>query len=198
MRIQRNVWVTLKYSISDSQGEAINSGSDTVTYLHGGYGTVFPAIERALDGREAGESLELYLEPEDTFGDYDAELVRLEQRGKFPEPLEPGLQFEGVPGDDVDAEPVIYTITEMTDDVVVLDGNHPLAGISLRFAINVVEVREASDEEVAEEAQKSEALFAARAIEADETGHHNGHHHHDDHDSDAAPEGWQAVSRTLH
>ena len=85
----------------------------------------------------------MQLEPQDAFGEYDPDLVKVEARGRFPEPLEVGMQFEGTPeeGDD-DLDSLIYTVTDVAEDKVVLDGNHPLAGMALRFALNVKEVRE--------------------------------------------------------
>lgn len=151
MRIEDDVWVTVEYRLYDSQGEALEPSEREVTYLQGGYGSVFPRIEEALAGQEPGYETVLYLEPEDSFGDYDPELVRLADRDAFPEQLEVGMTFEGIPGDDEDAQAGIYTVTDFTDEAVVLDGNHPLAGMSLRFELRVVDVREATVEEVGRE-----------------------------------------------
>ena len=104
-----------------------------MVYLHGGYDGIFPHIEEALEGKEAGYKTNLSLEPDDAFGEYDADQVRVEPRSKFPEPLEIGMRFEGVP-EDPDEDVEILTVTDLTDDTVVLDANHPLAGVGLRFA----------------------------------------------------------------
>jgi FKBP-type peptidyl-prolyl cis-trans isomerase SlyD len=149
MQIEKNVWVTVRYRLYDSQGEAIEEGEREVTYLQGGYGSVFEKIETALLGKSLGYSTSLYLEPDDTFGDYDAELLKMAARDAFPDALEPGMTFEGVPGEPADGE--LYTVTDITDEVVILDGNHPLAGMSLRFDLEVDDLREATDEEVAAE-----------------------------------------------
>lgn len=146
MQIRENVWVTVRYRLYDSQGEALEEGEREWTYLHGGYGAVFPKVEAALVGRDVGDATTLYLEPEDTFGDYDASLLRIAPRERFPADLEAGMTFESVPGEAPDGE--LYTVTDFTEDTVVLDGNHPLAGMALRFELEVEDVREATDEEV--------------------------------------------------
>jgi FKBP-type peptidyl-prolyl cis-trans isomerase SlyD len=153
MMIEDGVWVTVEYRLYDSQGEALEPSERELTYLQGGYGAVFPRVEEALAGHEVGYETVLYLEPEDSFGDYDPDLVRLAPRVRFPEGLEVGMTFEGVPGED--EEQGIFTVTDFTDEAVVLDGNHPLAGMSLRFELRVTDVREATAEEV--ERERAEA-----------------------------------------
>lgn len=148
-----DVWVTVRYRLFDSQGEALEEGEREWTYLHGGYGAIFPRIEASLEGQAVGYRSSLYLEPEDTFGDYDAQRVRVEPRHRFPEDLETGVAFEGIPGESPDGE--IYTVTDFTDEVVVLDGNHPLAGMALRFDLEIDDIREATDEEIAAERARS-------------------------------------------
>lgn len=153
MQIEEDTWVTVRYRLYDSQGEALEEGEREWTYLHGGYGAVFPKIEEALAGREAGYTASLYLEPEDTFGDYDASLLRVAPRERFPADLEAGMTFESVPGEAPDGE--LYTVTDLTDDTVVLDGNHPLAGMALRFDLEVDDVRAATPDEVEAERQRA-------------------------------------------
>ena len=162
MKIEKNTVVSLIYRLSDAQGNLIEESADPMIYLHGGYAVTFPKIEELLDGQEVGFETNVQLEPQDAFGDYDAELLRIEQRDRFPEPLEIGMQFEGVPStdddeegaeflaadDDEDQETLIYTITDLAEDRVILDANHPLAGMALRFWIQVTEVRLATNEEV--------------------------------------------------
>jgi FKBP-type peptidyl-prolyl cis-trans isomerase SlyD len=171
MKIGKNSVVTLKYRLTDAQNEFIEETEEPVEYLHGGYDGIFPRVEEALEGQEAGFKTSMQLEPRDAFGDYDADQVRVEQRAKFPEPLEVGMRFEGVPEDE-DEDPEILTITDLTPETVVLDANHPLAGIALRFSLEVLDVRAASEEEL-------------------EHGHVHGadshHDHDDDHDDDAGP-----------
>ncbi|MFZ9407237.1 MAG: FKBP-type peptidyl-prolyl cis-trans isomerase [Burkholderiaceae bacterium] len=148
MKIEADVWVTLRYRLHDAQGEPIEEDDRDWTYLHGHEDSVFPKITSALEGRSLGETLSLYLEPEDTFGDYDADLLRLVPRDRFPDTLEEGMAFETVPGESPDG--LIYTVTDLTDEVVVLDGNHPLAGMALRFELVIEDLRYATPEEIAD------------------------------------------------
>jgi FKBP-type peptidyl-prolyl cis-trans isomerase SlyD len=168
MKITKNTVVTVHYELSDAQGNLIEDSKEPMVYLHGGYENTLPKIEEALDGKDTGYKTLLQVEPNDAFGEYDAALVKVEPRNRLPTPLEVGMQFEGMPdgGDDSegedDDEMLIFTVTDIADDKVVLDGNHPLAGMALRFALNVADVREATEEEIAH-------------------GHvHGAHGHHDD------------------
>ena len=154
-------WVTVRYRLFDSQGEPLEEAERELTYLQGGFGSVFPKIEEALVGQAQGHVATVYLEPDDGFGDYDAERVNLAPRSDFPDELEVGMTFEGMPGDS-DSDGELYTVTDITEDAVVLDGNHPLAGMALRFELKVTEVRQASDEEIEQE------RLAAQADEDDD------------------------------
>ena len=142
MKIAKNTVVSVAYKLSDAQGNVIEESDEPMVYLHGGYDGTFPKIEEALDGQEQGFETKLQLEPDDAFGDYDQELIKIEPRDRFPEPLEVGMQFEGVPEDGDEEDAIVYTVTDVAEDKVVLDGNHPLAGMALRFELRVTEVRE--------------------------------------------------------
>ncbi len=147
MRIGRDTVVGVDVELADLWGNVIQPLAP-INYLHGEYDDMIPALERALDGKQPGEKLTLRLEPEDAFGEYDDELLRVEARAQFPEPLEVGMQFEGIPGED--ADDVIYAITDLADDKVVLDGNHPFAGIAVEFRCTVRAVRPATAREIAQ------------------------------------------------
>ena len=152
MKIAKNTVVTVDYKLSDAQGDLIEDSRDSMVYLHGGYENTLPKIEEALDGKEVGFEDTIQVEPQDAFGDYDPNLVKIEPRGRLPTPLEVGMQFEGSPEtEDEDEQPLIFTVTDIADDKVVLDGNHPLAGMALRFTLKVTDVREATEEEIAHE-----------------------------------------------
>ena len=143
--VAHNTVVTLSVDLADAQGEALQEPGQRVTYLHGGYGGMLDAVELALEGKGAGDRVQLHLEPEQAFGDYDEERLFVEPRSRYGDGLEQGMQIE----DDLDGEgPQVYTVTDLADDRVVLDGNHPLAGVALRVSAQVVAVRRASDEEV--------------------------------------------------
>lgn len=157
MKIEKNTVVSLRYKLTDAQNNIIEEPDAPMVYLHGGYEGTFPKIETLLDGQDIGYEASIQLEPNEAFGEYDPELLKIEPRARFPEPLEVGMQFEGVPDSDaeeesgtsdVDDEPLIYTVTDVADSQVVLDGNHPLAGMALRFWVQVEDVRAATDEEI--------------------------------------------------
>jgi FKBP-type peptidyl-prolyl cis-trans isomerase SlyD len=147
MQIAKNTVVTLNYSVTDAQGAMVDEGKEPLVYLHGGYDGIFPLLEETLQGKNVGDKLEVRLEPDDAFGDYDAELVMIEPRNLFPDNIEVGMQFERGTDDGDDDE--LYTITDIADDKVVVDGNHPLAGMALNFICTVADVRPATAEELA-------------------------------------------------
>ncbi len=146
MQVAKDTVVTLNYRVVDAQGNTVDEGKQPLVYLHGGYGGIFDRIEETLQGHDVGESLEIRLQPEEAFGDYDAELVIIEPRSLFPDNIEVGMQFERA-GED-DEEDALYTITDIAEDKVVVDGNHPLAGIALVFSCTIADVRQASAEEI--------------------------------------------------
>lgn len=148
MLVARNTVVTLEYHVTDPDGEVVDEGREPLIYLHGGYDDIFPKIEEAVQGKAIGESVNVKLQPDEAFGDYDAEMVQIEPRKDFPKELQVGMQFEGGPEEGDDEEFVIYRVTDIADDKVVLDGNHPLAGMALVFTCTVAAVRPASAEEL--------------------------------------------------
>lgn len=141
--------VSLTWRLADSLGNPIDELSDPVEFFVGG-DDLLPKVQEALAGQETGYQVVLHLEPEHAFGDYDPKLVFFEARSIFPEAIEVGMQFDGVPEgaatEGMSAE-AIYHVTEVYPDHVVLDGNHPLAGMALRLDLTVRGVREATDEE---------------------------------------------------
>ena len=147
MPIDRGKVVTLEYELRDCDGDALETDDARMAYLHGGFGGIFPKVEAALEGKDVGHEVKLTLEPADAFGEYDAELLRVEPRDRFPAEIDVGMRFEGVPGDRQD-EALIYTVTDVTPESVVVDGNHPLAGERLWFRAKVSDVRVATEEEL--------------------------------------------------
>ena len=148
MQVAKNSVVTLKYTVTDPDGAVVDEGQEALVYLHGGHEDIFPKIEEALQGKKIGESVKVKLQPDEAFGDYDAEMVQIEPRKDFPRELEVGMQFEGGPEDGEEDDFVIYRVTEIADDKVVLDGNHPLAGMALVFTCTVTDVRPATADEI--------------------------------------------------
>lgn len=142
--------VTLTWTLSDAQGQQIDELTEPVEFFYGG-DDLLPKVEEALAGQAPGFEAQLHLEPEHAFGEYRPELVCYEDKSIFPEQVEPGMQFEGLPDGaatpDMPAD-AIYTVTEVYPEHVVLDANHPLAGMALRIQLKVVDVREATESEV--------------------------------------------------
>ncbi len=146
MQIDQDTVVSLDVQLADVHGNLIQQSAEAVQYLHGGYDGIFPLVEDALHGKAPGEHIEVRLEPEDAFGQYDAELVQLAERAQLPPELAVGMQVEQEGGPE--NELLVYTVTDIAVDQVVLDGNHPLAGVALVFACTVVAVREATAGEI--------------------------------------------------
>lgn len=151
MEITEQCVVALTWTLKDTLGEELDVLDEPVEFLVGG-SDLFARIEEALQGHGVGASLSLHLEPEDAFGDYQDQLLFLEPRALFPEELEEGMTFEGsaLPAGCNPEAPrdAFYTVTEIYPEHVVLDGNHPLAGIALRLHLKVCGVREATVDEI--------------------------------------------------
>ena len=149
MEISQQCVVSLTWTLKDTLGETLDVLDEPVEFLVGG-NDLLAKIEEALQGHEPGDRIDLHLEPEEAFGDYDESLVVLEARSLFPAELEEGLTFEGLPaGTNPDApRDAFFTVTEIYPEHVVLDANHPLAGIALRLHLKVEGVREATEEEI--------------------------------------------------
>jgi FKBP-type peptidyl-prolyl cis-trans isomerase SlyD len=148
MQVVKNTVVTLDYNVTDPDGDLVDAGTEPLIYLHGGYDDIFPMIEEAVQGKKIGETVVVKMQPDDAFGEYDADLVEIEPRKAFPKELEVGMQFEGLPEGGDEDDTLIYRVTEIADDEVVLDGNHPLAGMALVFTCTVTAVRPASTDEI--------------------------------------------------
>jgi FKBP-type peptidyl-prolyl cis-trans isomerase SlyD len=149
MEVTPQCIVALTWTLKDTLGEELDVLDEPVEFLVGGK-DLLGKIEEALQGHEPGDKIDLHLEPEDAFGDYDENLVFLEPRTLFPGELEEGMTFEGLPEGSNPEAPrnMLFTVTEIYPEHVVLDGNHPLAGIALRLNLKVDGVREATEEEI--------------------------------------------------
>jgi FKBP-type peptidyl-prolyl cis-trans isomerase SlyD len=146
MQIAMNTVVSITYELLDSNGNVLESSQDPVSYLHGGYDNIFPRVEEELHGKSIGDTVEITLEPADAFGEYDEELVQMEPVSAFPsKDLKVGMQFEG---EDESGEVILYTITNIDDGKVIVDGNHPWAGERVLFKATIADVRKAGEEEV--------------------------------------------------
>jgi FKBP-type peptidyl-prolyl cis-trans isomerase SlyD len=139
--VAKDTVVSVRTDLYDAQDVHLSGPSD-LTYLHGGYGGLLEALESALDGKGAGETLRLQLEPEQAFGEYDAGLVRVEPVERYGASIAVGMQVE--------EDDRLYTVTDVAAGKVVLDANHALAGMALRFRVEIIAIRGAKPEEIAQ------------------------------------------------
>ncbi|MFZ3129187.1 MAG: peptidylprolyl isomerase [Rhodoferax sp.] len=146
MKIQKDTAVTLQFKVAEATGQLIEESKTPSVYLHGGYDNTLPKIEAALEGQEPGYQVTLTLSPEDAFGVRDESLVRTIPKSEFPPGVKVGGQLQGR-GDD--GHERIFHVMKIKGPTVHLDGNHPLAGKTLRFTVKVIDVRAASAEEIA-------------------------------------------------
>ena len=147
MQIAKNKVAAIDYTLTSDEGEVLDSseGQEPLWYLHG-VGGIIPGLERELEGKQAGDQLVVTVIPADGYGDRNDELEQEVSRDQFEgaDELELGMQFQV----ESDAGPMVVTVVEIDDDVVTIDGNHPLAGEKLNFDVTVREVRDATDDEL--------------------------------------------------
>ncbi len=162
--IQPNARVVLEYTLRDEKGEVLDSSDaedgEPIVYVHG-YGMLVPGLEAALVGLEKGASKDVTVEPAEGFGDRDDELVLEIDKTDFPDPKNVTMGDEVV-AESPDGDEVPMRVIEVKDETVVVDANHPLAGVTLRYSVKVKEIAEATEEEIAEAA----AGFERRATGA--------------------------------
>ncbi|SFM47746.1 FKBP-type peptidyl-prolyl cis-trans isomerase [Halopseudomonas yangmingensis] len=149
MQISANKAVSIDYTLTNDGGEVIDSsaGGQPLVYLHGA-GNIIPGLESALEGKQVGDELNVSIEPEEAYGEFSAELVAVLGRQMFEgvDELEVGMQFHASAPD---GGMQIVTITALDGDEVTVDGNHPLAGQRLTFEVKVIDIRDASEDELA-------------------------------------------------
>ncbi|MBF7730404.1 FKBP-type peptidyl-prolyl cis-trans isomerase [Pseudomonas sp. N040] len=149
MLIAVNKAVSIDYTLTNDAGEVIDSsaGGTPLVYLHGA-GNIIVGLEKALEGKRAGDELKVVVEPQDAYGEFSAELVAVLGRDMFEgvDELEVGMQFHA---SGPDGSMQIVTIRDLDGDEVTVDGNHPLAGQRLTFQVKVIDVRDAHAEELA-------------------------------------------------
>jgi FKBP-type peptidyl-prolyl cis-trans isomerase SlyD len=149
MKIEKNAVVSLNYELTDATGALLEKSNEPISYLHGGYDGIFPMVEEALHGKSVGDKFSVTMTPDEAFGEYEHDLVRVEPREMFPQDVAVGMQFEGGAEGDDDEDFMLYTVTEVTDKEVTVDGNHPLAGKTLTFSGVITGARAALAEELA-------------------------------------------------
>lgn len=148
MQIVKNKVVHIEYTLKDDDGDVIDSsvGHDPLPYLHGS-GSIVPGLEAALEGRVLGDTINVTVAPGDGYGDHDPELVHMATRAQFggADDIEVGMQFRA----DEDGGGDVVTVVAVEGENITLDGNHPLAGVTLHFEVKVMGVRDATAEELA-------------------------------------------------
>ncbi len=152
MNIFANTVVTLSFDLYDSDNTLLESTAEPIAYIHGGYSGIPPKLEAALEGRKAGDTVSVSLDPIDAFGEYDASLVKIEPLSRLPDEVEKGMMFEAYTNDgndgDQQGETTVFTVTDIAEGKAVLDGNHAWAGKRVRFDCKIVDVRPATPEEL--------------------------------------------------
>ena len=146
MNIDKNSVVTLHYEMYDANDQLIDKTEEPIAYLHGGYDGIFPLVEEAQHGKAVGDEVDVTLAPDDAFGEQEPELIRIEPVDIFPVEVEVGMMFEA--DDPATGDVMVYRVTDVADGKAVVDGNHPLAGMKIRFKAKVAEIRAALAEEI--------------------------------------------------
>ncbi len=147
MQIANDKVVTIHYTLTNDEGDLLDSSKDQdpLAYLHG-YGNIIPGLENALTGRSIGDTFKIDIAPEDGYGVRDNDMVQSVPRNAFEgvDDIEPGMQFQAQSPDGIQ----LVTVIDIDGDEVILDGNHPMAGITLHFDVEVTAIREATPEEL--------------------------------------------------
>jgi FKBP-type peptidyl-prolyl cis-trans isomerase SlyD len=171
--IQPNAHVVLDYVLRDDEGEVLDSsdaeGGHPIEYVHG-YGMLVPGLEAALLGLHAGDEREIVVPAEAGYGEYDDELVLELDRGEFPDPNAVKVGDEFV-AESPDGDEVAMEVLEVKDDVIVVDANHPLAGVTLHYDVKVKSVRDATQEEIEKAAAELEEAMAEEHVHGPECNH---------------------------
>ena len=147
MKIEKNKWVSIHYTLKDDKGALLDSsiGTEPLDYIHGN-GYLIAGLERELEGKTAGDKFSVTIEPKDAYGQYDNQLIAEIERSQFDldGDIEIGMHFQIM----TPTGPSIVHVIEVNGDKIKVDGNHDLAGKTLNFDIEVVEVRDATEEEL--------------------------------------------------
>ena len=147
MQVESRKVVILNYTLTDNNGNIIDKSTDSsFAYLHGA-SNIIPGLENALHGKKAGDEMNVSVSPQEGYGERDNSKTQQVPKEMFPEDaeIEPGMQFHA---QGPNGETIVVSVSSVEDDTVTVDGNHPLAGVHLNFAVEIVEVRDASQEEI--------------------------------------------------
>ena len=143
--IKKDTVVGLHYEMFDANDQLIDKTEQPIVYLHGGYDGIFPLVEEALHEKNIGDEVDVVLQPNDAFGEHDSDLIRIESADAFPTEVKPGMMFEA---DMPDGDVVVFRVEDVAEGKVVVNGNHPLAGMKIRFKAKIESIRPATVEEI--------------------------------------------------
>ncbi|HJH08621.1 MAG TPA: peptidylprolyl isomerase [Psychrobacter pasteurii] len=144
--IAKDTAVRFNYILKDESGNVIDqSQGEPLAYLHG-HNNIIPGLEKELEGKSAGDSLTAVIEPADAYGEYQEQAVQQVPRANFQgvDNIQPGMQFQS----EAEGQVMLVTVTDVNEDTVTVDANHPLAGKKLSFDVEIVEVRAATEDEL--------------------------------------------------
>lgn len=147
MQIENNKVVIINYTLTDNSGNVIDQSQDgSFAYLHGAQ-NIIPGLENALTGKQAEDKLQVTIDPKDAYGERDESQIQAVPRDMFPQDVDIGVGMS-FHAEAPNGAPVMVTVTEVADDTITVDGNHPLAGQTLNFDVEVINVRDAEAEEL--------------------------------------------------
>lgn len=146
--VENDKVIYLDFVLKNEQGEVLDSSQngEQLIYLHGA-NDIIPGLENALTGKTLGEEMQTVIPPSEAYGEYEVSLVDEVSREQFPgiEDLQPGMQFQTSMDD---GAPMVIQITKVEGDKITVDGNHPLAGMTLLFDLKIADIRDATAEEL--------------------------------------------------
>lgn len=147
MQIAANKVATIAYTLKDSDGTLIDQADKNSPFAFiQGIGNIIPGLETALEGKTAGDNINVTIEPANGYGERDDSMMQTMSKDMFEgvDEVKPGMQFHAQTAQGMS----VVTVVQVEGDDVTIDGNHPLAGVTLNFDVDVIEVREASEEEL--------------------------------------------------
>ena len=146
--VKKDRVISLNFTLNDENGEMLDQSEEgaPLEYLHGAH-DIIPGLEKALEGKHLGDHVRVVIPPSEAYGEYEVSLVDEVSREQFPgiDDIQPGMQFQTTMDD---GAPMVINVTAVDEDTVVVDGNHPLAGVTLVFDVDIVGVREAAEDEI--------------------------------------------------
>ena len=147
MQISDKMVVTIDYTLKDDNGTVLDSSNEgNFAYLHGAK-NIIPGLEKALTGKSAGDEVDVSVSPAEGYGEHNETMIQAVPRDMFDseQEIQVGMQFHA---ESPEGEMIVVTVTDVEGDDVTVDGNHPLAGVNLNFGVKVIDIREASEEEI--------------------------------------------------